>query len=766
MRARTRRVMRAEPHPLTTYTSPSDPLHQGGVEHPTSTELPLSPDEWRLVERVVDDALDLPPHDRASFLTARCAGNGRLYSAASHWLYACEHDAGYLDATPSAADALIALRALHDAHDGNAPDGNATDGDAADTDADDRIAMPRGARVSGWRVLEEIGRGGMGVVYLAERADVDVPVHAALKFMHHAIALSAVGVRRFRDERRILASLEHPAIARLLDGGVHDGLPWLAMEYVHGAPIDEWCTTRALSRDARIRLFCRVCDAMQHAHARLIVHRDIKPANILVTDDGDPKVLDFGIAKLLADAETTESAMTRPGGQPMTLAFAAPEQQRGDRPSTSSDIFSLGVLLHVLLSGQLPREGAHLLRGELDTIVTCAMHADIAKRYPTADAFAADLRRYLEGRPILARPDTARYRVRKLVARHPIGTAVAALGAVLIFAFTAVTFVQATRLQAQAAALREQTARLTAERDKANEVTRFLTELWSNADPYQPSGRVPTLRDVLDRGAARAAVSLRDRPEIRAHLLNAMAPAYFGLGDWKRAGLMGEEAVAIRRQSGSRWNPELGASLVYLASVRLNEGRAEEAIGHAREALAIIAHNGNAHTDRVSALNTLGAALRGIGKLNEAEVVLRELVMSERERRPYDASRVARVVRNLAHVLRDGGRYAEALPLYQEVYDLHMALYGAEHPESANSAVNLGRAKSLVGETVAAESLLRIGVDTKRRLLGVDNADVAGDQLTLANFLASRGKQREAKQLRTEANRALERATATAARAP
>ncbi|MEO8000093.1 MAG: serine/threonine-protein kinase, partial [Gemmatimonadaceae bacterium] len=583
--------------------------------------------------------------------------------------------------------------------------------------------------------------------------------------MHRAIAFDAVGVRRFRDERRILAALEHSAIARLLDGGVDDGLPWFAMEYVQGVSIDQWADAHTLPIEARIELFCRVCEAVQHAHTRLIVHRDLKPANILVSERGDPKLLDFGIAKLLAADESNSSAFTRPGAQPMTVAYAAPEQLRGDGPSTASDIYSLGVLLHVLLSAQLPRESTRLsaalllpperddldkefgakvaaargttlarlhrrLKGDLDTIVARAMHVDQQRRYPTADALAADLRRHLDGRTVLARPDTTAYRIRKFVTRHAFGSSIAAAGTALVIAFTIVTSLQSNRLRAQAIELREQAVKLTDERDKATEVTEFLTGLISSADPYQPSGHVPTLREALDRGAKMLESELADRPEVRAHLLNSIAPAYFGLGDWDRAGDLAVQATDLWRTARGPNDSQVAASLMYLASVRLSQRRADEAEKYTRQAIDIFSRIGAKRSDYISAISLLGAVLQRQGRLKEADQVIRKLLVDERARRPIDSARIAQLSRNLAHVLRDEHAYADAVPLYQDAYNLHLAMFGAKHPETANSAVNLGNAYSQLGNTFAAESLLRAGVATKKLLLGIDHPDVIDDQLT------------------------------------
>jgi tetratricopeptide (TPR) repeat protein len=391
-----------------------------------------------------------------------------------------------------------------------------------------------------------------------------------------------------------------------------------------------------------------------------------------------------------------------------------------------------------------PARLARRLRGDLDVIVARATHADPARRYASADALAADVHRHLHARPVLARPDGLAYRVRKLVARHPAGSAVGVAGTLLVVGFAVVAAVQASRLRAQAVVL-------TMERDKGAEVTAFLAGILSSADPYQDGGRVPTLREVLDRGAARADVALRDRPAVRAHLLSAMAPAYFGLGDWERAGDLAAEAVVLRRRTSGVSEAELAASLVYLANVRLNQGRADEAIAQSREALAIRRRlPPSPDTDTLRVLSTLGAALQEAGRLPEAEGVLRTLLAAERGRRPVVPRDMAQVARNLAHVLRDQRRPREAVALYAEAYARHREAFGDGHPETANSAVNLGYAHVLAGDAARGEALLRAGVETKRRLLGLAHHDVRDDARALARVLEARGQVREADALRRE----------------
>jgi serine/threonine-protein kinase len=555
---------------------------------------------WELVEPIVDAALDLPEAEQAALVAQMAGGNAAVRDAALKWLRGCARANGFLDAPAI------------------------------------------GTHIGPWRVLRELGRGGMGVVYLVERPDAELPMRAALKRLRDGGALDAHGVRRFREERRILAQLEHPGIARLLDGGVSaDGTPWFAMEYVDGVPIDAWCRTQRLGVRERVRLMLRVLDAVQHAHARLVVHRDLKPSNVLVAQDGVPRLLDFGIAKLLTPEETTgagralTSTMTRADGAPMSLPFAAPEQVREEPVSTATDVYALGVLLYALLTGALPYGDGHdgraalearilagdaprpslqvsggsakdagmdtatvsrALRGDLDLVVLRAMHVDPARRYVSAAALADDLRAWLDGLPVTAQPDSAWYRLRKLAGRYPVATGAAAVLLVSLVAFAVSTSRQARRLAI--------------ERENAEQVTQFLTQTLSGTNLHTRGDSVPSLRELLDRGAERAQRELSARPEVRGNLLAAIAPVYFALGEWERQRAMLQQADSAYRAA---WGPDdVRRVLVVneLAQLEMRVGSPEAAERHLREGLRLLAPVGAYKQLRTEALlTTLEAAL-------------------------------------------------------------------------------------------------------------------------------------------------------------
>lgn len=383
-------------------------------------------------------------------------------------------------------------------------------------------------------------------------------------------------VRRFRVERRILASLEHPNIARLVDGGLlDDGRPWFAMEYIDGQPLTEWCDQRRIGLQARLELFEQVCRAVQYAHGRLIVHRDLKPANILVTADATVKLLDFGIAKLLEDNEV--ESLTLIGQRVMTPEYAAPEQVRGEPVSTATDVHALGVVLYELSTGEQPflrmadsqeklagvicdtdptapsaiaarPNGTGLskrlnmrpallrrrLRGDLDTIVLKAMAKDPARRYGSAEELAEDIRRHLDGLPVRARRDSPAYRARRFLVRHRIGVAATAL--VML------------SLAGGVVGVLWQSAQTASEARRDEEVKGFLIELFEWSDPDRSAGEDLTARMLLAQGSRRIEHEFADQPALKIEMLSVLAKPNSALGDYDRALELYREALTLASQ--------------------------------------------------------------------------------------------------------------------------------------------------------------------------------------------------------------------------
>ena len=496
-----------------------------------------------------------------------------------------------------------------------------------------------------YRIIELLGRGGMGSVYLAEREDNSFEHRVALKVLRSG--LNDTGMEaRFKSERQILADLRHPNIARLIDGGTTvDGVPYLAMEYVDGSRIDGWCDHRRLSIDERLDLFRVVCSAVQAAHRSLVVHRDLKPANILVTPEGHPKLLDFGIAKILGPSSHAHTmAVTGTLDRLLTPAFASPEQVLGEPVTTVSDVYSLGVVLYELLVGTSPqifknssatevervvchenpdrpsltvrrRKGtmagsaaardrrltedrlARRLAGDLDTIVMTALRKEPERRYPSVEALAEDLRRHLARLPVKARPDTVSYRAGKFFRRHRASVIASAAGVIAVLGFGIQSTVNARLAvkERDRALVAEEQARVEAQ--TAERVSTFLVDLFRVADPGENRGEEISVRKLLDRGATRLDDELADEPGTRARLLRAVGEVYGNLGEYTRSSELLTRSVEVLRRDSPQ-SLELAATLNELAKVRFNLGHVDEAKDLAREALGNLGNLSRLFADR------------------------------------------------------------------------------------------------------------------------------------------------------------------------
>lgn len=515
----------------------------------------LSPDEVVRVGRLIDEALDLDPADRAVWQAALGAREPQLAEVVAQLLRTMQDDA--VAAAGRVETAQLIARSVERA-----------------TRAPPALA---GRRFGPYRVLRLIGQGGMGSVWLAERADGLFERQVALKLVHAGPLAGRALAERFARERRILGALDHPHIARLLDAGVaEDGQPYLALEHVEGETLTTYCDSRCLGVPQRLALVLQVLSALQYAHQNLVIHRDIKPANILVTAQGQVRLLDFGIAKLMTDGEPAqETELTQMAGRALTPEYASPEQVAGRAVGTASDVYALGVVLYGLLCGQrpyvlprdsraaleeailsaqpvrpsqqrigdeaarlrgsVPRKLAQALAGDLDTIVLQALKKDPSERYASADALAQDLQRHLAGQPVLARPDGAGYRLRKFVGRHKLKVAAGSATAMLLVAAAGLSLWQAQSAREQAEVARRESLR-------AQAVQGFLLDIFKansvqQADPLR--ARQTTARELLDVGAKRAIDSLKDAPQAQDEVLNTLADMYFQLG-------LGEEAARMR----------------------------------------------------------------------------------------------------------------------------------------------------------------------------------------------------------------------------
>ena len=723
------------------------------------------------VEALFEGALDLLPEDREAWLESRTDDEDVLAEVRS--LLAASEREGILD-RPSPGDTLA----------------RRWDEDAADEDDD---LLPPGRLVGPYRIVREVGRGGMAVVYLAERSDA----------YQQAVAVKVIRsgpegrelAQRFLAERQIMAALQHPNIARLLDGGVlPDGRPWLAMEYVQGLPVDVYCDRRRLPVEERLAIFCQVAWTIHHAHRNLVVHRDLKPSNILLTDAGDLRLLDFGIAKVLDPGMMPLHTvpMTRTGLRVMTPEYASPEQLRGAPVTTATDVYALGVVLYELLTGRrpFPSEGRTLtqlehavlheepprpstvvgrdgskgpgiltpedvalargtspwrlrrkLTGDLDRIVLTALRKDPERRYDSAQAMAADVQRYLEGRPLAARGDALPYRMGKFVARNRWWVGASAAFLLLLTGYATTITVEERRVRA---ALDQ--ARL--ETERSEQVTQFLLQLFEGRESVLVDSL--SARDLLARGMARAD-ALHDQPAARAQMLDVVGRMHRFLGRYEEGAEVLERALALRMQLYGPAHPATAESMWSLADLYTHDGRLDEAERLYREALRVERALVGAEHPRVArSLQGLAVVLRDRGDHAAAEPLAREALAMRRRLHEGDDADLASGVHDLAVLLRRMGRHEEAEPLYREALDMRRRLLGDNHPEVAESLNDLAIQYEYMGRRAEAEPLLRQALESYRASLGPEHPEVATTLSNLAVLLSRKGDWAEADALFTE----------------
>ena len=712
------------------------------------------------LDSVLRHALELSDGDRERFLDETCDRDTDLRRAIERLLHDCESD-----------------------EDGLLQPGGGASGPLWEAFAREfrpaAFAFEPDERVGAWRVVRVVGRGGMATVYLAGRADGQFEQTVALKVLDVAHDFDGLAAR-FAQERRILARLEHPNIARLIDGGAtRTGQPYVAMEYVDGESIDRYCDRRRLNLDARIRLFLNVASAVQYAHGHLIVHRDIKPSNVLVNANGEPKLLDFGIAKLL-DPENA-APVTRSALHPMTPEYASPEQVRGEPLTTASDVYQMGYLLYTLLTGRSPYspdsrnvaavvqaicnvepvrpsrsvlpqtpDNEHALRdaaierattperlrrrlaGDLDNILLTALHKNPEQRYPSVVHLSEDLRRHLRGLPVMARSPTLRYRGVKFVKRHRAGVA-----AVLLVSLSVMGGLAATAWQAR------ETAR---EAMRAAEVRDFLVSLFESVDPDAALGETITAKEILDRGAERLHGRLVEVPVLRAEMLGVVGRMYNELGLYREARPLLEEAQATLRHAGQRSTPILAQSAEDLATLLYEQGEYEAAEQWSREALAIRVQRRREDPEQLSmSLLNLAQVLTMRGQAEEAEPLYLEGL--DLDRQTGNDELLATHLSAYGVFLYRSTRYDEALSVGEEALRLQRSLYGAEHTLVATSLLNVSAAHTELGDYKTAETLLRECLDIRRKLLGDRHPYVATALNNLGNLLQKAGRLDESEQV-------------------
>jgi serine/threonine-protein kinase len=608
-------------------------------------------------------------------------------------------------------------------------------------------AAAAGERVGPYQLQRPLGAGGMGTVWLATRADGLFERSIALKLPHRGM-FGADLAERMARERGILAGLDHPHIARLYDAGLTaDGQPYLALEYVEGVAIDEYCRRENCDLRERLRLFLQVADAVASAHARLVVHRDLKPANILVGKDDNVRLLDFGIAKLLDAQITGEAPLTQLSVHAMTPDYASPEQIVGDPVTTASDVYSLGVVLYELLTGErpyrlrrgtrgaledailqsdprrpsdMPTASARALRGDLDTIVLKALRKKADERYATVNAFADDVRRHLEGRPVLARPDSAWYRASRFVRRNRL--AVGAAGIVAVALVTAAIVASVGLVHARAAE-----SRALADAETTRQVSRFMVDLFNVSDPGEARGNSITAREILDKASSRVTTELSTAPAVRAALLATMADVYAKLGLYDDALKLGTSALELRRADspGSAGTLELATSLDQVGAILSFLRRGEEAVPLHEESIAL--RRSLEPIDPVAASRTL--LHLGIARYVEQDfdgtlsVLLEARAELAKDPRPHP-DLLGEIVKYIASVRQEKGALDESIELYKEAFVLLRDGLGGDHPSVASALGDLAIALKDARRYDEAESAYLDSLAIQRRVLGQSHPDV------------------------------------------
>ncbi len=686
-----------------------------------------------------------------------------------------------------------------------------------------------GMVIGPYQLLQLIGEGGMGQVWAAEQLE-PVRRRVAIKLIKLGMDTREV-VTRFESERRALALMDHPAIAKVFDAGsTPEGRPYFVMEYVAGLPITTYCDRHKLNCRQRMELLVQVCEGVQHAHQKGIIHRDLKPSNILITEvDGKPRprIIDFGVAKAMSEGVDAETMFTQVGAVIGTLGYMSPEQagSAGTDVDTRSDVYSLGVVLYELLVGALPvdlknltyyevlrclREqdapppssrlraltgdsdrtaqsrGADLaartreLRGDADAIALKALEKDRKLRYSTPSELAADIDNYLCNEPVTAHAPSFGYLARKYVRRHRVAVLAAVAGILLLVGFALVQTIQLRNTRRQ--------------RDRADRITAFMTDMFKVSDPNEARGNTITVREILDKSSNEIESGLGEDASVRSQLMQVMASTYSGLGLYGRAHRLEEQVLQSRQREFGPKDPRTLESMTKMGSILSREGRDVEAENFLRntidtqtsvlgpdnvltlqsqEELAVLLEHqahyveaeklertviaakvrklGSEDPQTLASRNTLASVLGGESRFDEAERESREVLAIERRTLGTAHPYTLVTMHNLANMLADEGRYEEAEPLYRESLRIERRVLGSEHPDTASTMTSLANTiRFRPGRQAEAEALYRQALAIESRAVGPDHSYTTNAKEGLANNLSSEHQYGEAEQLLRE----------------
>ncbi len=713
----------------------------------------MQQERWNRIETILDTALNLSGRERTTYIDEACGTDDKLLEDVYEMLRAIEE-----------SEQTNFLASISDENQHLLEDISRL---SPDTDI-------IGTRIGAFQITEQLGVGGMGTVYKAERADGQFSQQVAIKVLQEGVQ-SAGSFQRFRMEQEILASLKHPNIAQLYDGGVtEEGTPYLVMEYVDGLPIDEYCNRHKLPIGKRIELFKDVCSAVQFAHANLVIHRDLKAQNIYVDEDGTVKVLDFGIAKLLDPTLTEQTLLeTRPGQKFWTPQYAAPEQVGSQPVTIAADLYALGVLLHKLLTDTYPldlknkslseveriitenaplspsqsieqsqhsQKAAQLrqttpaalqktLTGDLDAMVLKAIRKEPEYRYDSAGQFIEDLDRFKNGLPLLAQKDTVSYRIGKFYRRNKAAIGAAVL--VLILLISSSLFytyrINQERLIAES------------EANKAEEISNFLIGLFETANPFSNEGGVglnTTVGTILESGIDNMDSQLGNQPEVNAELKTVIGEIYKDLGEFELAEKLFRESISVLEANPETFREELAVSTYKLAHVYQERGNLDKADSLLQVAITNFrkTENGFNNEHALAALSLHGnLAWFNKGDFEEAEAALTQSLQLRKEYFPADSSKLATAYSDLASLKHEEFKLHEADSLYRKSIDIYLQAFG-ENPNTAIVMSNYSILQIDMGNIVEAEYYQNKALDIHRKQTGEESIDVAMGIGTLANI--------------------------------
>jgi len=721
----------------------------------------MTAEEWQRVKRILDAAIDMAADDQVAFLDQACKGDRALRADVESLLVSFANAGEFIEKPVVAPAHQVEL---------------------------DRLSP--GTALGPYRIVQLIAEGGMGVVYRAVREDELYRKLVAVKILRHCV-FGEYALKHFTTERQILAYFDHPSIAKLLDAGtLSDGRPYFVMEFIAGVRIDVWCDQRRVSTRHRLELFLKVCAGVEYAHRNLVVHRDLKPGNILVTEDGEPKLLDFGIAKILEQNPLTGSPAGTITVLPvMTPEYASPEQVRGELVNTTTDIYSLGVLLYELLTGhhpyqlkgRMPHEAAQIicehdplrpstvvrrtvpadpdtgreaitpesvsatrdgrpsglrraLAGDLDRIVLKALEKQPVRRYSSVEKFADDIRRHLEGRPVEARGVSWSYRSSKFVRRHAAAVIATALVALSLIAGLAATTRERRRADNEAAT--------------ATAVNNFLqSDLLAQASasvqarPDVKPDPDLSVRTALDRAAARIVGKFDNQPLVEASIRQTIGDAYLDLGLYPQAQTQLERALDLRRRTLGAGHRDTLTSIHKLGVLDWYQGKyaqAEPLLASVLEARRRAL--GQEHPDTASAMNDLALVEWYRGEYPRAEPFFTKALQIRRRLLGPEHPETLSTMNDLAGLYVDRGKYTEAEPLLSKVLDIRRRVLGAEHPNTLLSMNNLAVVLWDEGKYAAAEALLATAMEIKQRVLGSEHPETLSTINNLAGIYRDEGK--------------------------